>query len=629
MNVLAHNILAMNANRMLGTTTNKSAKSTEKLSSGYRINRAADDAAGLSISEKMRRQIKGLDRGSTNAEDGISAVQTAEGALGEVHSMIQRLNELATQAANGTNSVSDRQSIQDEIEQLTTEIDRVAETTKFNELYMLRGGSGNHLETVKAHDAGLDGVLVSSGNTATFTVSLQGGQSRMIAGVNYNILEGTQSQETAALQTSAGAVISSPLDSINVVRHNIDALVSGRSSISTPSSTAAACANTSTGDSVEINGTSYELIKNRVYFDENGVKKYHDVFVDNSGNEYTTEEIKAKIQDGDTVKLNVNRTALSNPSATPSSNTNSTVASFYESPITASSEPLATAQAHVIRDYSQSNNIEVSEALQRMENALVQANNIGTASSRQSNVMDLTAVDSSGVTQHLTGAGTVYATDTESSLDGYPVVPTVASNVTIENVTQYITTTPIETVRLEHYNSGTIYDSALTNDNRSMLPWNASGNRLGVYSIEANEDDGFRFTWTGYDGNIYTSDWIEFDFETTQEIHLKDCLTSWSEEDRNKFEGLDAVVSYTPNEHTTTDDLVNALGSVTILPSISISSNQVTLYDSEGNEIETGIYEDGVQISSAILSLDYQVLLESERDLDEGAGHFDTTFAEA
>lgn len=134
--VVQHNMQAMNANRMLGVTTSAQSKSTEKLASGYKINRAADDAAGLTISEKMRKQIRGLDRASTNAEDGVSAVQTAEGALTEVHSMLQRMNELATQAANGTNSESDRDAIQAEIDQLTTEIDRVAETTKFNEIYL-------------------------------------------------------------------------------------------------------------------------------------------------------------------------------------------------------------------------------------------------------------------------------------------------------------------------------------------------------------------------------------------------------------------------------------------------------------------------------------------------------------
>ena len=139
--VVQHNMQAMNANRMLNITTGSQSKSAEKLSSGYRINRAADDAAGLSISEKMRKQIRGLDQASTNAEDGVSAVQTAEGALTEVHSMLQRMNQLAVQSANGTNSDSDRKAIQDEIDQLTTEIDRVAETTKFNETYLLKGDS--------------------------------------------------------------------------------------------------------------------------------------------------------------------------------------------------------------------------------------------------------------------------------------------------------------------------------------------------------------------------------------------------------------------------------------------------------------------------------------------------------
>ena len=130
---------AMNANRQLNLVTGQQAKSTEKLSSGYKINRAADDAAGLSISEKMRKQIRGLDRASTNAQDGVSAVQTAEGALGEVHDMLQRMNELAVQAANETNSTTDRDAIQAEIDKLSTEIDRVSETTKFNETYLLKG----------------------------------------------------------------------------------------------------------------------------------------------------------------------------------------------------------------------------------------------------------------------------------------------------------------------------------------------------------------------------------------------------------------------------------------------------------------------------------------------------------
>ena len=137
--VVQHNLTAMNSNRMLGLTTASQAKSTEKLSSGYKINRAADDAAGLSISEKMRKQIRGLTQASLNAQDGISAVQTAEGALTEVHDMLQRMNELSVKASNGTMSETDRTAVQNEVDQLVTEIDRVSETTKFNETYLLKG----------------------------------------------------------------------------------------------------------------------------------------------------------------------------------------------------------------------------------------------------------------------------------------------------------------------------------------------------------------------------------------------------------------------------------------------------------------------------------------------------------
>ena len=187
--VVQHNMQAMNANRMLNITTGAQSKSTEKLSSGYRINRAADDAAGLTISEKMRKQIRGLDQASTNAQDGVSSVQTAEGALTEVHSMLQRMNELAVQASNGTNAESDRQAIQDEIDQLTTEIDRVSETTKFNETYLLKGEAGTKLINMKAHDAGLKGTLTDNGDgTATFKMdALSSGDKISIGGKQYTI----------------------------------------------------------------------------------------------------------------------------------------------------------------------------------------------------------------------------------------------------------------------------------------------------------------------------------------------------------------------------------------------------------------------------------------------------------
>jgi len=179
--VVQHNMQAANANRMLGITTNSQAKSTEKLSSGYKINRAADDAAGLAISEKMRSQIRGLDRASTNAQDGVSVVQTAEGALNEVHSMLQRMNELATQAANDTNTSKDRGQIQLEINQLTSEIDRVQSTTQFNTMNLLVGSftkknlqvgslSGQAIElnisNMGADSLGVSGLCVGSFTSA-------------------------------------------------------------------------------------------------------------------------------------------------------------------------------------------------------------------------------------------------------------------------------------------------------------------------------------------------------------------------------------------------------------------------------------------------------------------------------
>ena len=137
--VVQHNLTAMNANRQLGITTGAQAKSSEKLSSGYRINRAGDDAAGLKISEKMRSQIRGLDKASSNAQDGISLIQTAEGALNEAHSILQRMNELAVQGANDTNQSIDRDAINDELEALTTELDRISQTTQFNKQNLLDG----------------------------------------------------------------------------------------------------------------------------------------------------------------------------------------------------------------------------------------------------------------------------------------------------------------------------------------------------------------------------------------------------------------------------------------------------------------------------------------------------------
>jgi len=178
--VVQHNITAMNSNRMLGVTTSSQAKSTEKLSSGYKINRAADDAAGLAISEKMRRQIRGLTQAANNAQDGISCVQTAEGALAEVHDMLQRINELAVQSANGTNMSKDREYLNAEVKQLTDEIDKVANSVTFNEQKLLDGkfdtklqvGSekgdelGIKIEKMTATALKVDGVDISKADTA-------------------------------------------------------------------------------------------------------------------------------------------------------------------------------------------------------------------------------------------------------------------------------------------------------------------------------------------------------------------------------------------------------------------------------------------------------------------------------
>ncbi|SFN63027.1 flagellin [Pseudobutyrivibrio sp. UC1225] len=226
--VVQHNMQAANASRMLGITTNAQSKSTEKLSSGFKINRAADDAAGLSISEKMRKQIRGLDQASTNASDGISAVQTAEGALTEVHSMLQRMNELAVQAANGTNSESDRGSIQDEILQLTTEIDRVAETTKFNETYLLKGDYGTKSQVIAAHDAGLAGTLTQNTTTATFTINaLAMGDTVTIGGVKYTI--GVQGTSVGDQLAKALAVVGTSADPDTGLKHGEVVKIDGKS----------------------------------------------------------------------------------------------------------------------------------------------------------------------------------------------------------------------------------------------------------------------------------------------------------------------------------------------------------------------------------------------------------------
>jgi len=205
--VVQHNLQAMNTNRQLGIITDAQSKSTEKLSSGYKINRAADDAAGLAISEKMRSQIRGLDRASLNAQDGISAIQTAEGALNEVHSMLQRMNELATQAANDTNTTSDREKIADELKALGSEINRVAENTQFNTQNLLDGKftgkqlqvgalSGQVINIDISSAMNLSGIGVSAAFLESSAISTNSGAGQVMSQVQ-SAIDKVSSQRSA------------------------------------------------------------------------------------------------------------------------------------------------------------------------------------------------------------------------------------------------------------------------------------------------------------------------------------------------------------------------------------------------------------------------------------------------
>ena len=176
-----HNIAALNTYNKLGVNNNAMSKNMEKLSSGLRINRAGDDAAGLSISEKMRAQIRGLDQASKNAQDGISLLQTAEGGLNETHDILQRMNELATQAANGTLEPEDRQAISDELSQLTDEVDRIAKSANFNEKHLLDGSLSTKTDDantdIKVSTSGVTGIDVSGAKAGTeFTVTTEAGK---------------------------------------------------------------------------------------------------------------------------------------------------------------------------------------------------------------------------------------------------------------------------------------------------------------------------------------------------------------------------------------------------------------------------------------------------------------------
>jgi flagellin len=205
MGVVQHNMSAMNANRQLGITTGQQAKSAEKLSSGYRVNRAGEDAAGLAISEKMRSQIRGLNKASTNAQDGISAIQTAEGALNETHSILQRMNELSTQAANDTNTTTDRTQIQKEMDQLTSEIDRISSTTQFNTMNLIDGSfTGKQLQV---------GAL--SGQTITISIGTMSAAGLGVSGLSVTSQGGA---------SSAMDKIQSAIDDVSTQRAYMGAL---------------------------------------------------------------------------------------------------------------------------------------------------------------------------------------------------------------------------------------------------------------------------------------------------------------------------------------------------------------------------------------------------------------------
>lgn len=208
--VVQHNLTAANTNRQLGITTSGLQKSTEKLSSGYKINRAADDAAGLSISEKMRNQIRGLNKASDNAQDGISLVQTAEGALNEVHSMLQRMSELSVQAANGTNDTTDRSSINDEVQQLKTEIKRVGSTTQFNKMNILDG----------TFSAGAK-KLLQVGANANQTIQIDIDALQSVVGSS---LEADLKTETATNAQSAITVVQSSIEKLSKLRSKLGAV---------------------------------------------------------------------------------------------------------------------------------------------------------------------------------------------------------------------------------------------------------------------------------------------------------------------------------------------------------------------------------------------------------------------
>ena len=224
--VVQHNMTAANANRMLGITTSAQAKSSEKLSSGYKINRAADDAAGLSISEKMRSQIRGLNKASDNAQDGVSAIQVAEGALNETHSILQRMNELATQAANDTNTTIDRKAIQQEVDALTSEIDRIRSTTQFNTQNLLDGNfTGKNLQI---------GAL--SGQNIAISISNMDSSSIGVSGLSVSSFSSAGSAMTKI--QSAIDIVSTQRSALGALQNRLEHTISNLDNVSENTSSA-------------------------------------------------------------------------------------------------------------------------------------------------------------------------------------------------------------------------------------------------------------------------------------------------------------------------------------------------------------------------------------------------------
>ena len=218
--VVQHNLTAMNSSRMLNITTSSQAKSTEKLSSGYKINRAADDAAGLAISEKMRRQIRGLTQASSNAQDGISCVQTAEGALTEVHDMLQRMNELAVKAANGTQTSADRGYINQEVQALVSEIDRVASTTTFNEKNLLDGSFKKVGLQVGAEAKQL--ITLDIVGMSAKGLNLTTGKAGAAGNISVGGIDGTNAQKAITMIKEALAMVSSQRSDLGAVQNRLE-----------------------------------------------------------------------------------------------------------------------------------------------------------------------------------------------------------------------------------------------------------------------------------------------------------------------------------------------------------------------------------------------------------------------